>query len=457
LASSMSLRRKRWIRPCLVGVLGMVALAGPSSSARADTCSATDGATLTTALTTPTCTTVNLSPGPYTSASAFNPDHSVTINGAGAATTTLTRTAPGTILALNGSIVVSISGVTITGAVNGSGASVFNTASLSISKSVVTGNSTNFLGGGGILNNSSSPNALTVNDTVISNNSESANQGGGVTNSSAGTVRFNRVLFSGNDSTGNGGGGAFSGHVTGGSAKFTNVTFYDNHADGDGGALRIGSTTPADLNNVTVAFNVANQNGTGNESGGGISVDGGTVTLRNSIVAGNSVIGTSNTPDCVNAGGSLIRQGYDLIADPTNCTFGGTGDTTTGFLTGDPMIPVSPSSNGGFSETLPLLTGSQAIDAGNPATPGSGGTACAGVDQRGLPRGGTSGVCDLGAFEVQGNHPLPPPASAPGTSTPTQTTTPTKKKCKKKKKKKKKKKHKRSAATAKKCMKKKRK
>jgi hypothetical protein len=275
---------------------------------------------------------------------------------------------------------------------------------------------------------------------VISNNSESANQGGGVANTAAGTVTFNRVLFSGNHSTGNGGGGAFSGHVTGGSAKFTNVTFYDNHADGDGGALRIGSTTPADLNNVTIAFNVANDDSTGNQSGGGISVDGGTVTLRNSIVAGNSVIGTSNTPDCVNAGGSLIRQGYDLIGDPTNCTFGGTGDTTTGFLTGNPMIPVSPSSNGGFSDTLPLLTGSPAIDAGNPAAPGSGATSCDAVDQRGLPRGGTSGQCDLGAFEIQGNHPLPPATPAPATPAPA------KKKCKKHKK--------RLAAAAKKCKKK---
>ena len=60
--------------------------------------------------------------------------------------------------------------------------------------------------------------------------------------------------------------------------------------------------------------------------------------------------------------------------------------------------------NGGPTETRALLHGSPAIDAGNPATPGSGGNACEATDQRGVARpqdGDADGVatCDIGAFE----------------------------------------------------------
>jgi hypothetical protein len=55
--------------------------------------------------------------------------------------------------------------------------------------------------------------------------------------------------------------------------------------------------------------------------------------------------------------------------------------------------------NGGPTPTHALLPASPAIDMGNPLTPGSGGLACAGIDQRGYPRGGAAGRCDIGAFE----------------------------------------------------------
>src|SRR5439155_11194254 len=45
--------------------------------------------------------------------------------------------------------------------------------------------------------------------------------------------------------------------------------------------------------------------------------------------------------------------------------------------------------------------GSPAVDAGNPASPGSGGTACAALDQRGFPRP-LGAACDIGAVERTG-------------------------------------------------------
>jgi hypothetical protein len=72
----------------------------------------------------------------------------------------------------------------------------------------------------------------------------------------------------------------------------------------------------------------------------------------------------------------------------------------------DPELDIFNSAGGYY----PLLLGSPAIDAGNPTTPGSGGNACLGTDQRGVirPQGNR---CDIGAYEasltfvdVQPNH-----------------------------------------------------
>jgi hypothetical protein len=78
--------------------------------------------------------------------------------------------------------------------------------------------------------------------------------------------------------------------------------------------------------------------------------------------------------------------------------------------------------NGGTTETMALGAGSAAIDAGNPANPGSGGLACAATDQRGTPRpingdvvGGA--VCDIGAYEAAictSNRPRVATGVAPG-------------------------------------------
>jgi hypothetical protein len=65
-----------------------------------------------------------------------------------------------------------------------------------------------------------------------------------------------------------------------------------------------------------------------------------------------------------------------------------------------------------------LLTGSPAIDAGNPAAPGSTALACPATDQRGVARpqdGNSDGqaVCDIGAFELRTVAGTPPPNALP--------------------------------------------
>ena len=134
--------------------------------------------------------------------------------------------------------------------------------------------------------------------------------------------------------------------------------------------------------------------------GGGIFNSAGTVNVKNTIVAGNSA--SSSGPDC---SGTPTSQGYNLIGDDTDCSF--TPDT--GDLVGTGASPIDPlldalADNGGPTQTHALDPNSPAIDAGNPATPGSGGNACEATDQRGVARP-VGPRCDIGAFEFE----APPP------------------------------------------------
>jgi cysteine-rich repeat protein len=113
--------------------------------------------------------------------------------------------------------------------------------------------------------------------------------------------------------------------------------------------------------------------------------DPGSFTLRNSILFRRCTT-------------SVISQGYNVVSDNTgNCSVSG---TTTGNVIGVDAGLAPLADNGGPTGTHALRPGSPARDAGNPAVPGSGGTACEATDQRGVTR--PSGPrCDIGAFESQ--------------------------------------------------------
>ena len=82
------------------------------------------------------------------------------------------------------------------------------------------------------------------------------------------------------------------------------------------------------------------------------------------------------------------------------------GFSDTGELAGAYPLLGPLQDNGGPSQTHALLQGSPAIDAGNPATPGSGGSACEAIDQRGVSRP-QGAACDIGAFELDPGTPIP--------------------------------------------------
>ena len=238
--------------------------------------------------------------------------------------------------------------------------------------------------------------------------------GGGIRNN--GTLNLSDSYVSLNTSESEGGG-----IENFGTANIANTTISGNFARGDGAGLQDlnGTTT---LNNVTVAYNEADSGDPppGGDGGGLSSVGGGTLSLSNTIVASNRNGPFPWTaPDCT---GAPVSLGYNLIGDTTGCTWTSTtGDITGVFL---PRLGIS-GENGGPTPTIPLLSGSPAIDAGNPATPGSLGDTCETADQRGIgrPQGAR---CDIGAFEA-----TPLPMSAAGTTPTTVASTTKKKKCKK--------------------------
>jgi hypothetical protein len=136
------------------------------------------------------------------------------------------------------------------------------------------------------------------------------------------------------------------------------------------------------------------------------------VTLENTIIAGNSAAnGLGDTTGAPipgpNVDGTVTSGGHNLLGVATEAGgFNGTGD-----LTGANPMLAALADNGGPTQTMKLLPGSQAIDAGVAAG--------ATFDQRGMPRtvddpgvvnAATSDGTDIGAFEAE----VPCVLSCPG-------------------------------------------
>ena len=93
----------------------------------------------------------------------------------------------------------------------------------------------------------------------------------------------------------------------------------------------------------------------------------------------------------------MTSNGYNLSSDGT-CNFNSTGDLNNT----DPKLG-QLGNHGGPTQTIPLLSGSPAIDAGNPNGCTDGHGHLLKTDQRGKPRPDKedTGGCDMGAYERQ--------------------------------------------------------
>ena len=222
-------------------------------------------------------------------------------------------------------------------------------------------------GGAGILNNG----ALTLMNVAVRDNT-SGSSGGGILN--YGPLTLTNVTISGNTASGAhpiGGGGIA--HF-GGAATLKNVTISGNSAINTGGVGNVASGggisvyNPAtlNLNNVTIVNNLASASVADLGAGGGMDASqADPVNFKNTLIAGNTSSGAG--PDCF---GTLTSQGYNLIQDTAGCVIAG---DATGNVTGQDPLLAPLAYNGGATQTHGLLSGSPAIDTGNPAAPGSGG------------------------------------------------------------------------------------
>ena len=283
--------------------------------------------------------------------------------------------------------------------IGGRGGGLYNTGTLSLTNtSLVQANSavgccfsalSGANQGGGVYN----AGTLLLNDTMLNDNQvyndsgPNPTSGGGLYN--AGTATLSKTTLRGNLVQQCCGGGIDNL----GTLKLTNVTLASNQAlfGHGGGLLNEGTAT---LNNVTIALNSADPNHGCSPAcqGGGLN-NAGTLYLTNSLIANNTGAG----PDCA---GTVISQGYNLIENTNKCTV--TGSPLGNIYGQDPLL--APLQANGPTWTFYPRTGSPAIDAGNPAQPGSGGNACPLLDQRGTTRpldGDFNGtrICDIGAVE----------------------------------------------------------
>jgi hypothetical protein len=260
-----------------------------------------------------------------------------------------------------------VSGNSVT---SGSGGGLYNYhySIIILTNCTVSGNSA--VGGGGLL---SFGTASLTNCTVSGN---SAGSGGGL--ATAGTASLTNCTVSGN-SAGSGNGGGLDSY--GGNVALTNCTVTGNSAgSGGGGLFNVGFSTSVvlTLTNCTVSGNSAS-------FGGGLVRFSGPVSMGNSIVAGNTA--TSSGPD---AWGTVASRGNNLIGQ----TDGSSGWVSSD-LTGTSATPLDPllaslGDYGGPTQTMALLAGSPALNAGDPTQLGI-------ADQRGVVRAG--GV-NIGAYQA---------------------------------------------------------
>jgi predicted outer membrane repeat protein len=288
----------------------------------------------------------------------------------------------------------------------GYGAGIYNSATMHVYDTSVSSNqSSGTTYGGGIFN----MNALTLSGVEVEANLIAEGFGAGIDHSfgsltiEESTIGSNQIL---------GGGGFGGGLYLAQPAELNNVTIRNNVATSYGGGIN--SAADVTLRNVTLYGNTAPDGGaihhTGlsavltlsngtvynNLTGGGTGTGGifnyADVLIRNSILAWNVNGNCSN-----GSGGVITSQGYN-IDNLNTCSFSAVGDLPNT----NPMLGL-PGDYGGPVWTVPLLPGSPALEAGNPATPGSGGSSCEATDARLVTRPiGTR--CDMGAFES--NYPF---------------------------------------------------
>jgi len=267
-------------------------------------------------------------------------DKSVTINGAGADVLAVDGNAASAVFHVTSIGPVTISDLTIRNGQGGFGGGILNgdSAALTITNSTLSGNTAGF--GGGTFN----AGTLTIVNSTVSGNT--ASEGAGIYNSGGQTLTI------------------------------TNSTVSGNSAGSGGGIFNIGTV---EIANSTLSDNSA-------QLGGGVFSD-------ETLEIGNTILNRGGSgANISNSGGMVASLGYNLSSDDGGGFLTGPGDQ----INTDPLIgPLQ--NNGGPTFTHELLSGSPAINAGDPSF-----TPPPFFDQRGPGFDRVvNGRIDIGSFEVQ--------------------------------------------------------
>ncbi len=337
------------------------------------------------------------------------------------------------------------------------GGGIYNTGSLTITGSMVTGNTANYItgsrggidggGGGGIYNLG----ALTVSDSTISKNTStnpelddgaidsfgtlvvadstiSGNTGSGFVSAENPAIITNTHVIDNSDLGGQASDLTMTGCIisgnNGGGLSLSNATLSNSTISGNtgnessgniGGIAAVGAVT---ISNCTIA------NNSGADGGGILADPRSDVSLNDTTISGNSGVGGGifSSPASVFFAAAIVRLANTIVVGNTNPNGGGSDDVSgafssrgfnligqtdgsSGWVQSDlkgtaahPLLaklsPLGP--NGGPTPTEVPLPGSPALNHGSNAL------IPAGVfrDQRGMPRIAHR-IVDIGAVEVQ--------------------------------------------------------
>lgn len=266
----------------------------------------------------------------------------------------------------------------------GANASITITHATIISNSVYTPIGNTAPRGGGIYSESNQQ--VVIMDTSVTGNT-SDYDGGGIYNNpflGGGEMLLNRVTINQNRTKMSG-----AGIYNSGTLSLSNVTVAENLTgetlNGRGGGIYQTGVTSLTLLNSTVTKNEA-------QYGGGIYQNAGSVTLENTILANNTAYGLifPGNPNTHNCAGIITSMGHNL-EDGSDCDFASSGDLSNL----NPLLVSTTSTNGEIIyRPIPI---SPVIDAGSDAN-------CPEVDQRLVIRpidGDNDGIplCDIGSVE----------------------------------------------------------
>jgi len=390
------------------------------------------------------------------------------IDGPGASLVTVSGHNAVEVFSVVNGVTATLTGLTISGGSAPQGGGIDNAGALTVTNCTITENNSVSYRGGGIANGGT----LTVTNCTIDNNSayNGSGSGGGIylsggtlsltsctiDNNSGGGIYVSTGALTVANSSIDKNSGYGGGIENGGTVSVTNSTIEKNSGISAGGIENSGTMT---VTNSTIAYNSGSGAPGSGPGPGGIENDGtmtvtdstiadnsafvagggidnyGTLTVTNSTIAGNSAYFTGggldvengavtvdNTIIALNTNGDISglvssTSAYNLIGTGGS---GGLVNGTNGNQVGiaDPGLGTL-SDNGGPTQTIALLQGSPAIDAGSNALavdPTTGQPLT--TDQRGTgyPRV-VDNTVDIGAFEVQPANHLAVTGQPPGSVT----------------------------------------